>query len=71
MDIEGAEYALLNEAFDSGALCNTTARAVRVDIIVEVHGEVSENRSYMNRYPISTRSHILSLDLNREKRTRR
>jgi hypothetical protein len=71
MDIEGAEYALLNEAFDSGALCNTTARAVRVDIIVEVHGEVSENRSYMNRYPISTRSHILSVDLNRKKLTRR
>jgi hypothetical protein len=36
---------LLNEAFDSGALCNTTARAVRVDIIVEVHGETLIGRN--------------------------
>jgi FkbM family methyltransferase len=37
MDIEGAEYAVLNEAYDSGILCKYAERAVRIDILVEAH----------------------------------
>lgn len=40
MDVEGAEYAVLNEAFDSGILCNLTDAAVRVDILAELHQRV-------------------------------
>lgn len=42
MDIEGAEYALLNEAYDSGILCDyVQKRLVRMDLLVEVHKAVS------------------------------
>jgi FkbM family methyltransferase len=37
MDIEGAEYAVLNEAYDSGILCKYAEHAVRIDILVEAH----------------------------------
>jgi Methyltransferase FkbM domain len=37
MDIEGAEYLVLNEAYDSGVLCQLAEAAVRVDILVETH----------------------------------
>jgi Methyltransferase FkbM domain len=40
IDIEGAEYAVLNEAYDSGALCDCVATGVRVDIRVEIHPKV-------------------------------
>jgi hypothetical protein len=39
-DIEGGEFAIVNEAFDSGVLRNMTRRAVRIDMIIEVHGKV-------------------------------
>ena len=41
MDVEGAEYELLNQAYDSGILCKLAGRAIRIDLLVEVHGEVS------------------------------
>jgi Methyltransferase FkbM domain len=40
MDIEGAEYAALNEAWDSRALCDSVASGVRIDIRVEIHPKV-------------------------------
>lgn len=40
IDIEGAEYALLNEAFNSGVLCDFVASGVRVDVRVEIHPKV-------------------------------
>lgn len=42
MDIEGAEYKLLNEAYDSNALCECAQHGVRVDLRVEIHPKVSE-----------------------------
>lgn len=44
LDIEGAEYAVLNEAFDAGILCQYAESAVRVDIIVEMHKQVGRER---------------------------
>jgi hypothetical protein len=38
IDIEGAEYELLNEAYDSGVLCHDlVSNGVRADIRVEIH----------------------------------
>jgi hypothetical protein len=37
LGIEGVEYALLNEAYDTGILCDYVAEAVRVDLLVETH----------------------------------
>lgn len=37
LDVEGAEYELLNEAYDSGILCAYATSAVRVDVLVELH----------------------------------
>lgn len=45
IDIEGAEYAVLNEAYDSGALCDCVASGVRIDIRVEIHPKVIRVRS--------------------------
>lgn len=42
MDIEGAEYAVLNEAYDSGILCDYATSAVRVDLLVETHPLVND-----------------------------
>lgn len=44
MDIEGSEYGLLNEARDSGILCELTEKAIRVDLMVEVHSKVKWSR---------------------------
>lgn len=40
IDIEGAEFAVLNEAYDSGALCDCVASGVRIDMRVEIHPKV-------------------------------
>jgi hypothetical protein len=40
IDIEGAEYALLNEAYNSGVLCEYAASGVRVDVRMEIHPKV-------------------------------
>jgi Methyltransferase FkbM domain len=39
MDIEGAEFDVLGEAFDSGVLCDYAKAGVQVDMVVEFHGE--------------------------------
>lgn len=41
MDVEGAEYAILNEAFESNALCDLVDSVIRVDVLVEIHNNVS------------------------------
>lgn len=46
-DIEGAEYALLNEAFDSGILCEYAENAVRIDMLIEIHPAVCEKDAFM------------------------
>ena len=43
MDIEGAEYKLLNEAYDSNALCECAQHGVRIDLRVEIHPKVSQS----------------------------
>jgi hypothetical protein len=48
-DIEGAEYLLFNEAFDSGILCDYVDAAVRLDILIETHGEVSRLVDVVNK----------------------
>jgi Methyltransferase FkbM domain len=40
IDIEGAEYGLLNEAYNSGVLCDYAALGVRIDARVEIHPKV-------------------------------
>jgi Methyltransferase FkbM domain len=40
IDIEGAEYSLLNEAYNSGVLCDYAASGVRIDARVEIHPKV-------------------------------
>lgn len=40
IDIEGAEYKLLNEAYDSNVLCDCAQHGVRVDLRVEIHPKV-------------------------------
>jgi hypothetical protein len=40
MDIEGGEYALLNEASDSGIFCDLTQNGFRVDVLIEFHSQV-------------------------------
>jgi hypothetical protein len=39
LDIEGSEYAVLNEAAESGILCDFVSRAVQVDILCEIHSK--------------------------------
>jgi hypothetical protein len=40
MDVEGAEFAILNEASDSGILCELKEKGFRIDALVEFHSEV-------------------------------
>jgi Methyltransferase FkbM domain len=40
LDIEGSEYAVLNEAAESGILCELSSQAVQIDVMVEVHSKV-------------------------------
>jgi Methyltransferase FkbM domain len=45
IDIEGAEYGLLNEAYNSGVLCDYAASGVRIDARVEIHPKVRQTSS--------------------------
>lgn len=48
---EGAEFALLTEAFDSNILCSMASQAVRVDILVELHVQV-RTVAFKRRYNV-------------------
>ena len=65
IDIEGAEYELMNEAYDSGALCNTVAKGVRVDIRMEIHPKktIGENAD-LERFRSRVRHQLLACGVN-------
>jgi hypothetical protein len=52
IDIEGAEYALLNEAYDSGLLCECAQHGVRIDVRVEIHPKVCGTTRSWNPYNV-------------------
>jgi hypothetical protein len=42
IDIEGAEYPVLDEAYTSGILCDYAKASVQVDLLIEIHKPVRE-----------------------------
>lgn len=67
MDIEGAEYPLLNAAFDSGVLCDFVNKGVQLDILVEVHGRNimgASGSESMDRFNAEVKKGILKCGVN-------
>jgi len=44
IDIEGGEYGVLRESLESGMLCDYAKRGNRVDLVVEFHKWVIEDK---------------------------
>lgn len=50
IDIEGSEYSVLKEAIESGMLCDYAKKGNRVDLVVEFHKWVIEDKKASNYY---------------------
>ena len=65
IDIEGGEYQLVNEAYDSGILCDYVKRGNMLDLLVEFHTEKLIGRNDdLRRYYEEVKENLLGCGVN-------